>query len=254
MPRDFTTDDDMLYAASRTVFAPGARLTLDEPYRLAHLPLVAPGHADVIAEGGAYRMGVHAPTHSLVVPIDAAALGASPAYATLEARLRAAPFARKIAWDILPRRAPRLHATVLGGLAGPVPPAEAAAALAGIEPFAFRLRGLFSGNRNLGRLYLPLYPEMRDGEHALAAVQRAFGRAPNAMFLAGQFNLTDHLDPAETAALAAIIEETRETVFLDGEIRALAVLAACDDLVLDARYTAAVPLGARGGAATADPA
>jgi hypothetical protein len=243
MPPVFATDAEMLYAPSRTVFAPGARLMLDEPYRLAHLPLIAPDHPDAIAAGGDYRMGVHGVGHSLVLPIDAEALDVSPAYAALEAGLRAAPFAPKIAWDLLPRRASRLHATVLGGLAGPDLPAEAAAALAAMKPFRFRLQGLFSGNRNLGRLYLPLYPEMRGGENALAPVQRAFGRAANAMFLVGQFNLTDHLDVGETAALAAIIAAAQETVMFEGEARELRVMASRDDLVLDAAYAGSVRLG-----------
>ncbi len=240
----FATDNDMLYAASRTVFVPGAPFRLDEAYRRAHLPLVAPGHRDVIAEGRGYVRGVHAPSLSLVLPIEAEALASSAPYVSLEAALRASPFAGKIAWDLLPKRAERLHATVAGGVnapAGRLPDAlrERIGALGG---FRYQLRGLFSGNRNLGRLYLALYPQIRGGENALAPVQRALGAKPNAMFLMGQFNLVDHLTAGEAQALAALLDQMRDVVFLTATARELCVLESRDDLVLDARFTDRIAL------------
>ena len=84
----------------------------------------------------------------------------------IEAELRAQPFADKIAWDIVPRRRGKLHATLCGA---PVVLDEAARqALAGIGPIGVELRGLFSGTVNHGRLYLRVYPEKRDGENLLA--------------------------------------------------------------------------------------
>lgn len=241
----FATDAEMPYAAARTRFTPGEGLRLDEAYRRAHLPLIAPGHPDVIAEGGGYRMGLHAPGSSLVLPVEAEALAESPAYRDLEAALKASPFAGKIAWDLLPRRAARLHATVCGGLDAPdgrLPDAQRAA-LAAIPAVRFELRGLFSGNRNVGRLYLAVYPEMRAGEPAFGAVQRALGRPTNAMILMGQFNLRDHLDGAETAALAALLARFRDTLFLTATAHELSVLRSADDLVLDAAYTDRIRLG-----------
>lgn len=241
----FAVDAEMPYAAARTRFSAGEGLRLDEPYRRAHLPLVAPGHPDVIAEGGGYRMGVHAPGSSLVLPIDAGALAESPAYRDLEAALKVSPFAAKIAWDLLPKRAARLHATIAGSLdvvEGRLPEPQREA-LSKIPAIPYELRGLFSGNRNLGRLYLAVYPAMRQGEPAFAAVQRALGRVPNAMILMGQFNLVDHLDAGEAVALASLLETYRDTVFLTATARDVCVLRSADDLVLDAAYTDRLSLG-----------
>ena len=62
------SDDELGYVADRTTFVAGLGLALDENYRLAHLPLVAPGHPRVIARqpGRSYDMGRHPPTLSLV--------------------------------------------------------------------------------------------------------------------------------------------------------------------------------------------
>jgi len=235
----FAVDAEMPYAAARTRFPDGEGLRLDEPYRRAHLPLIAPGHPDVIAEGGGYRMGVHAPGFSLVLPVDAGALAESPAYRALEAALMASPFAAKIAWDLLPKRATRLHATVCGGLEAPEGRLSEPqrVALEGIPAIPYELRGLFSGNRNIGRLYLAVYPAMRQGEPAFAAVQRVLGCQPNAMILMGQFNLADHLDAGEAMALAGLLDTFRDTLFLTATAQELRVLRSVDDLVLDAAYT-----------------
>jgi hypothetical protein len=80
-------------------------------------------------------MGRHDRTVSLVLPVpDVDHL--------IEAELRAQPFADKIAWDIVPRRRGKLHATLCGA---PVVLDQAARrALAGIGPIGVELRGLFS--------------------------------------------------------------------------------------------------------------
>lgn len=78
-------DDELGYLASRTQFAAGKAFELDEAYRLAHLPLIAPTHPRVIARqaGALYEMGRHEPVYSLVLPISANALQDSAAYRTL---------------------------------------------------------------------------------------------------------------------------------------------------------------------------
>lgn len=243
MPLKFTDDADMLYAACRTQLKPGDVFRLDEPYRLAHLPLVAPAHPDVIAEGGGYRMGIHAPAYSLVLPVDAKALATSEGYRALEAALRSSVLSGKIAWDVMPKRAGRLHATLCGGvLGGSIPEAERAKITAE-QPIGVEVRGLFSGNRNLGRLYLAVYPELQGGEQAFAPVQRALGRQPNALFLIGMFNLIDHLDVHETAALESLLTVFRSTLFLRAIASEVRVLCSTDDLVLDAAYTDSIMLG-----------
>jgi len=243
-------DDAMLgYQRSRTAFAPGATLTLDETYRLAHLPLVAPDHPGVIARraGTDYEFGRHARVFSLVLPVVDAALSAAPTFLALENDLRAAPFADKIAWDLLPRRSGRLHATICGSLGvgtAPTITIEQRLALATIGPVAVQLRGLFSGNINRGRLYLRAYPELRDGQNLFHAVQIAMGRPTTDLYLVGLYNLIDDLDVAETAALAALIERHWDRPLLSYEASALWLLGSCDDLVLDAAVVETMPLHA----------
>lgn len=175
------------------------------------------------------------------------ALRASSAFLELEAELKAAPFASKVAWDILPRRQDRLHATVCGSLSLAEPPAISAKmreSLRRIGPFTVELRGIFSGNVNRGRLYLPVYPEKRAGRNTLQEVQAAFGQAPGDLWLTGLYNLTDDLDANETAALAHIIERWWNRPLLSVTISELQVMGASDDLVLDAHVEAVLSLGA----------
>ncbi len=240
----FASDAVLGYRESATRFTPGDALRLDEAYRLAHLPLVAPVHPDVIARmpGRDYEMGRRSEAFSLVAPLDAEALGASAAWHHLMTDLRNSPLNSKIAWDILPKRRARLHATLCGSLdADAITPAAATACRA-IGPIRIAARGLFSGAINLGRLYLRLYPEERAEGPAFHAVQRAFGRPPTPLFLAGVFNLTDHLDAAETAWLAGLIADSWETTFAEITLDRLWVMGSRDDLVLDSRIVAEVPL------------
>ncbi|WP_207480118.1 hypothetical protein [Arenibaculum pallidiluteum] len=240
-------DDELGYLRCRTPFAPGAGLVLDEAYRLAHLPLVAPGHPGVIATwpGRPYAMGRHPRSYSLVLPVPGEALARSDAYCALEAELRAAPFASKIAWDILPRRLPVLHATLCGGLGAEEPPQlppAALSAIAGIGPIAVELRGIFSGDVNLGRLYLRAYPARRAGANPFRRIQALLGRRESDLHLVGVFNLTDDLDPAEAEALGALIARWWDRPLLRFEAEALWLLGAEDDLVLEGSVEAAIPL------------
>ena len=102
----FCSEEVLTYRRSLTPFAPGEGLVLDEAYRLAHLPLVAPDHPGVIAAmpGRFYERGRHSRVVSLVLPVPYPDLAAAPAYAALNTELRAAPFAHKIAWDVATRR------------------------------------------------------------------------------------------------------------------------------------------------------
>jgi hypothetical protein len=243
----FCAEGELGYRRSLTDFAHGP-LMLDEPYRLAHLPLVAAGHPRVIArqEGRAYEMGVHPPIFSLVLPVDGGLLASSEPFRELDAEMRAAPFAPKIAWDILPRRAQKLHATLCGTLStgnAPVIPDDVYEALARIPPFAVDLRGPFSGNVNRGRIYLRVYPEKRNGLNPIHAIQAAFGRPPGDLYLVGLYNLTEDLDASETAALADIIAHWWDVSLLRFTVGNLWLLGACDDLVLDSQIAGTLPLG-----------
>ncbi|MEN5084046.1 hypothetical protein ABE438_16320 [Bosea sp. TWI1241] len=240
-------DEDLGYRRSLSDFAEPLRL--DESYRRAHLPLLRPEHPGVIAHDAerGYLMGRHEAIFSLVMMLPAEALAASPAFAAFEAELRAAPFAAKIAWDLQPKRADRLHATVVGTLSRGTPPLiapETRRALAALGPFEVVLRGPFSGTVNRGRLYLRTYPALGDGANPLQVIQQEFGRAPGDLWLVGLYNLVADLDAAETAALGHLVARWWDRDLLRLTVRDLAVMGAHDDLVLDSRIVETLPLAA----------
>ena len=242
----FCSDDALAYRRSRSPFPPGLGLALDDAYRLAHLPLVAPSHPRVIAAkpGAAYAMGRHPTAYSIVLPVPADALEASPAFQALQDELRAAPFGPKIAWQVLDRRRERLHATLCGGLGSepPAAPPQARAALTRLGPIAVELRGPFSGNVNQGRLYLRAYPERRAGVNLFHAEQQAVGRPVTDLYVVGIWNLVDDLDAAEASALAALVARWWPRVVLRFAARDLWLLGARDDLVLDGEVAARLSL------------
>lgn len=241
-------DDELAYLASRTPFEQGQGLRLDEAYRLAHLPLVAPDHPRVIARraGRHYEKGRHEPVYSLSLPIADALLQRSEAYLSLEAELKASPIAPKIAWEIVERRRHKLHATLCGSLAiGQVPPVFDAAqrdALRRLGPVAVELRGLFSGNVNQGRLYLRAYPEKRDGTNLFHLIQQAIGRRRTDLYVVGIYNLIDDLDAQECAALADLLDRWWDRPIARFQAEALWLLGATDDLVLGPETVEMVPL------------
>lgn len=244
---DFCSDDELGYERSRTRFTPGAGLALDEAYRLAHLPLVAPDHPRVIParDGTTYRMGRHARMFSLVLPIPGDALRRSEAYRDLERELRASPGAVKIAWDLLERRQDKLHATICGGLALGEPPTideRQRRELSRLGPVRVELRGVFSGNVNIGRLYLRVYPERRNGTNPFREIQRRLNRRETDLYVVGVYNLTDDLEPAEASALDGVIRRWWDRPLLRFEADHLWLLGAMDDLVLDGAVAAVVAL------------
>ncbi|MBS0220508.1 MAG: hypothetical protein JSR91_07185 [Proteobacteria bacterium] len=235
----FCSDGELAYLASRTSFIEGKGLILDESYRLAHLPLVAPDHPRVIRQivGKPYLMGRHTAVESLVLPVSGDALQGSSAGQALEAELRAAPFGHKIAWNIAERRRDKLHATICGALASGEEMAELSdrqrAALAQLGSVRVELRGLFSGNVNLGRLYLKAYPEKRNGFNMFHRIQQIMGRRETDLYVVGLYNLVDDLDPTEAAMLAGMISRWWDKPILTFRADTLWLLRAMDDLVLD---------------------
>ena len=243
----FCPDAELGYERNRTRFEAGEGLALDETYRLAHLPLVAPDHPRVIEtrEGSSYVMGRHERVFSLVLPVFSDLLLQSPAYRDLDAAMRAAPFAGKIAWDLLDRRKDKLHATICGSLSKDTPPLldrDRRRALTEFGPITVELRGLFSGNVNRGRLYLRAYPESRNGENVFRLIQRSLGCRETDLYVVGLYNMTDDLDASETAALAALIERWWYRTILRFEVDRLWLLGASDDLVLDSAIEESVSL------------
>lgn len=243
----FSGDEELGYGRSRTRFTQGEPLSLDASYRLAHLPLLDPGHPLAIAreDGRPYLRGSHPTAWSVVLPIDPDELEGSAALRRLEGELRESSFASKIAWDLLPRRRDVLHATVCGGF-GQGPPPEihesALRRLREVGPIEIELRGLFSGDRNIGRLYLRVYPESRAGTNALRLTQEALGRPATDLWLVGIYNLTDNLAPEEARELEAILDAWWDVSLLRFTARNLRLLAARDDLVLDGDPPILLPL------------
>jgi hypothetical protein len=246
-PLDFLGDDELGYVRSRTRFSDGAGLALDESYRLTHLPLVAPDHPRIIAADAksGYAMGRHPLTYSLVVPVPGAALQQSPAYRELDAELRRMPFAHKIAWDILPLRRDKLHATICARLSIGEPPHIADSIrreLSRIGTIELELRGLFSGNHNVGRLYFRLYPPRNGDANIIKLIQRRCGHRETDLYLAGIYNFTDDLDAREAFALKAIIDAWWERPLLRYRVDHLWVTATMDTLVLDGGIAESVSL------------
>jgi hypothetical protein len=238
MDRELCSDADLAYERSRTHFAAGAGMMLDDDYCLAHLPLVNPDHPRVIPskDGAYYRRGRHPRAFSLVLPIPGDALRQSDVFRELDGELSESPFSAKIAWRLLEERRDKLHATICGSLSVDVPPRidpTARRELAALGPVAIELRGLFSGNVNRGRLYLRVYPERRGGRNMFHAVQRALGRPVTDLYVVGIWNLTDDLGPAEAAALSGLIERWWHRPILRLAADRLWLLGASDDLVLE---------------------
>jgi hypothetical protein len=167
----------------------------------------------------------------------------------LQHDVRTSPFARKIAWPVVERRWGKLHATISGALdeAATGFDVDQLRALESIGPMQVEVRGVFSGNVNIGRLYLRVYPERRGGDNAFHRIQRALGRRQTDLFLIGLYNLTDHLDAGETQALAALIERWWPRLVLRLEITELWLLAVTDDLALESRIAQLVPLSPDAG-------
>ena len=244
---DFCGDDVLGYVRNRTHFRSGRGLELDELYRLAHLPLLAPDHPDVITSrpDKSYSMGRHPPVFSLVMPLSPTALSESLAYRSLEAEIRASSFSGKIAWDLLKRRRMKLHATICSSLAVEKPPILEETVrheLRHLGPIRIQLRGLFSGNINIGRLYLKVHPECRDGQNMLHRVQRAMNRPETDIYPIGVFNLTEHLLTSEAADLCLLLDRWWDRSIAELTVDELWLLGATDDLVLDSRIAEVVPL------------
>jgi hypothetical protein len=194
-----------------------------------------------------YDFGRHPRVLSLVLPVPAEELCRSPAYRDLDSELRAAPFSAKVAWEVVARRRQRLHATLCGSLAVGGRPftlaREQRRELSALGPIEVELRGVFSGNVNVGRLYLRVYPERRSGANMLQRIQSVLGR-PTDLYLVGVWNMTDHLDPAEADALRELIERWWDRPILRFRADCLWLLGARDDLALDSEIAETIALGA----------
>jgi len=173
------------------------------------------------------------------MPVPWRDLFATESLRELEHDLSESPFVSKIAWDVVQRRRERLHATLCSA---PVITDQQRRQLGDIGPIKVELRGLFSGNVNVGRLYLRTYPERRNGTNPFHRIQRILGRPETGLYLVGLYNLTDDLAAAEAAALAALIDRWWDRPILRFEVSSLWLLWAHDDLVLEGGVEEVLPL------------
>lgn len=218
------------YAEFRHRFVPGEGFPLGDDYRLAHLPLAAAGHPRAIsrAPGKDYVDGRYAtPRYALVVHVPADALDTSPVFRKFDAALKASAAGPKISWTTGAKRRDVLHAT----LAGPVDETtacdyEARGRAFLNEPIPIRLGGPFIGNRNHGRIYLPVYPK---AGNPLADLQRAIGAPETGFYAVGLWHLADDLDAAEAAALAAWRDRWENETVLEIEAARFGILSTTDD-------------------------
>lgn len=247
LPTIYCDDEMLAYRSARRVFRPGDGTVFDEAYRLAHLPLVNPGHPAVISEvdGRDYRNGTYEKTrYALVMPIAAEVFVRSDEARALELAMKSASFAPKIAWELCERRRSRLHATLAGGIQEADLDRIVALVqdlLDRIGPISVCLKGPFMGTRNTGRIYFPVYPQKIGGEDALALVQACIGGSPTKLYLVGYYHLHEELDPKETSELAELIDRWRERVLVETTIPLLEIYAVNDDLALSARVHAKIP-------------
>jgi hypothetical protein len=238
---EFTSDETLAYAGARRRFGAGERLLFDAPYRYAHLPLVAPRHAAVIAapDGLDYRAGRYeTERYAVVIPVPQVRLADSPVFHAIDGTLRRASFAAKIAFDLCATRWPVQHITIASGLA-PDDLARIESAirdrLQGPASAACRLKGPFIGAKNFGRMYFPAYPVVRTGDDAYALLQNAVGVRRTGFYAMGYYNFVDELDGAETAELAGIVDAFADRIVLEAEPDEVWIMATHDDLALSAR-------------------
>ncbi|WFU19092.1 hypothetical protein [Bradyrhizobium sp. CB3481] len=247
MPATTYCDEEMMaYRSGQKVYRPGDCIAFDDGYRLAHLPLVNPGHPAVISEadGRDYRNGTYEKArHALVMPIAADVFAQSAPFGAIEQAMRSARFAPKIAWEIGERRRSRLHATLVSGMSETDLDRYVAAArelLQRTGPISICLKGPFLGTRNTGRIYFPVYPQQIDGEDPFAVLQRSLGISPTGLYLVGYYHMSTELDAVETTELVELVDRWRDRVVVETTISSLELYATNDDLALSARIRAKI--------------
>ncbi len=243
----YCDDNKLAYKLHQTDFLDGQRLTFDAAYRLAHLPLVAPDHPLVIPSkpGSNYHRGVHDLRYSIAIPVPADKLLLSESFIEFYDELKTMKFANKISWETFAQRKDKLHATICGTISSEQEPFIHQCVfdkLRSIGPIAISIRGVFSGNINIGRLYLKVYPELRDGRNMCHEIQTIFGETSTELYLVGLLNFVEELDVSETKALQELLGRWRNREFIQLSLENLWLLKSKDDLVLDGSVAKDIPL------------
>jgi len=242
----YCDDSQLAYDNSQSKFIDGHGLVFDNAYRLAHLPLVAPGHPQIIGTkpGTSYNRGIHDIVYSIVIPIYEHKLLSSENFITLCDEIKATKFAHKLSWDTFSKRKNKLHATICGAISTNRPPDidKYLQKLSAIGPVSMSIRGLFSGNINIGRLYLKVYPELRNGKNMCHEIQKLIDSPLTDLYVVGLFNFVEELNSEQTRELKKLLDKWRNAEFYRSQLEELWLLRSRDDLVLDGSVEQVIPI------------
>jgi hypothetical protein len=226
------------FAKIRWTPAPGDGLTFDDRYRLAQLPLIAPGHHRALrsTRGLDYLDGRYERARISLVADLGVDLLEHETHRELLRRLSQGSLHPKVAWGLQERRSPTLHATLFGD----VDPSEdqlaavreLATGAATLHPILY---GPFVGTINRGRLYLPFVFDRQEDKDLLARLGQALGREPQQFIAVGVVNFSDELDAKEAAELAALIDDMRGPGRRQ-RIERISWTSTHDDLTLDSKH------------------
>ena len=244
---DYCDDSELSYEKYKTKFVDGHGLRFDEAYRLAHLPLVAPDHPRVIPTkpGSQYNRGVHDLIYSIAIPIPVDSLLTTENFTRLYDEFKATTFAHKLSWETFAQRKDKLHATICGAMSiGQAPDIDSRIyhELSTIGPVAISIRGIFSGNLNIGRLYLKVYPELRHGRNMCHEIQRIVGSPLTDIYVVGLLNFVEELDASEAQVLKKLLAMWWDIEFIQLRLENLWLLKSRDDLLLDGAIDQVIPL------------
>jgi hypothetical protein len=249
-PRRYCAPESLAYAAASWKRRVSAPLLFDETYRVAQLALVAPQHPAVLShlpsldyESGRYRRT----RYSLILPIGRDVLEQAPVFQALERDLSLQTFASKVAWELLERRAARLHVTLAGGLEKSALEGLAltvSGLLRTLGPLHYRLGGPFVGSKNQGRIYFTAYPEQGPQGNVFSVLQRSIGCPETRLYLLGYYNLRDELTASEAAELHAFLMRWADVTVAELVAPSLVILGTQDDLALDSEIVAHVSASA----------
>ena len=244
--RIFCNDSHLNYTKFRYQFNADAPLTFDDGYRLSQLPLVAPDHPLVIDNSteSDYKNGRYdKPRYSLIVPVEEEKLLNSRAFLEIDRELREGMIADKISWNICSKRKSKLHVTIAAGFKYEdieLIAKSVETIIKDLGGIRFRLMGPFIGNKNLGRIYFPAYPEMFCGEDSFGIIQDTVKVARTGFYALGYYNLSSELEPEEATYLAKIIADAQGTILAELDSREFIISATNDDLVLSGRIVARI--------------
>lgn len=210
-------------------------------------PLIAPDHPLVIPSkpGTNYYRGVHDLIYSIAIPISADKLLLSERFIEFHDELKTTKFAQKISWETFAQRKNKLHATICSTISigqEPLIQERVYNELSAIGPVAIRICGIFSGSVNIGRLYLKVYPELRDGKNMCHEIQKICDTTLTNLYVVGLFNFVEELDSSETQALKEFIDRWQHCEFVQLNLEDLWMLKSKDDLVLDGSIAKVIPL------------